>query len=500
MSQLLPVPTTPACAALAPLLSLAARDLPGDLLDAAQSGTVRAHVATCAHCQRELARHARLDDALRQAFAVRADAAPPFTPARLAALIADDAPPVPARPSAIGHFAPRRRLRLPDLAGLPAAAAVLLIAFFAGYLFHQGGRVVTGTSAVTPAFHLPPHTILYGITAISPTEWWAAGLTPDPAHASPTGPIQTTPGAPYPTYIDPVIIHYAGGRFSLATLPSSLLGRTYGVILTGLAMVSPDEGWAIGNTVLPPNADGMTFGVLLHYIGDRWTLANAHLGTQLNAITMRTASDGWIAGQDDANNTLVLHYNGATWTQVNDPALTQLAIRSVAAPAPNDVWMVGYHTDVVPPAAIVHYNGVHWTVENSPYPNTMLSSMAMTSPGEGWALSDIPIEQIPSVPTSIRLVARILHYRNGVWEQQASFTGSKMPPFELSALAMRSASDGWAVGSQGMLIHYTGGQWRQVQSPTISDLYAVTLFGATDGWAVGDSTILRLAGGRWSVV
>ena len=32
-----------------------------------------------------------------------------------------------------------------------------------------------------------------------------------------------------------------------------------------IAMVSPTDGWAVGNSVLPPNADGVTFGIVLHY-------------------------------------------------------------------------------------------------------------------------------------------------------------------------------------------------------------------------------------------
>ena len=71
----------------------------------------------------------------------------------------------------------------------------------------------------------------------------------------------------------------------------------------------------------------------------------------------------------------------------------------------------------------------------------------------------------------------------------------------LHSVAMVSASDGWAVGGCGTILHYTGSQWAQVNSPTCSDLYSVAMVSASDGWAVGDSgTILHYTGGQWTVV
>jgi hypothetical protein len=120
----------------------------------------------------------------------------------------------------------------------------------------------------------------------------------------------------------------------------------------------------------------------------------------------------------------------------------------------------------------------------------------------GWAIANGPAEQYSGANTvgGVVDVEYLIAYHDGVWEQRTAFIHPRQEPaFDLLGLAMRSASDGWAVGSQGTLIHYGGGQWRQVHGPTTRDLYAVTQVGAADGWAVGDGAILHLTGGRWSV-
>ncbi|NLE44672.1 MAG: hypothetical protein GX620_08110, partial [Chloroflexi bacterium] len=64
---------------------------------------------------------------------------------------------------------------------------------------------------------------------------------------------------------------------------------------------------------------------------------------------------------------------------------------------------------------------------------------------------------------------------------------------------MVSASDGWVMGSGGVIYRWRGFQWESVASPTTQDLYAVAMVSATDGWAVGVSgTILRWNGVAWN--
>lgn len=73
---------------------------------------------------------------------------------------------------------------------------------------------------------------------------------------------------------------------------------------------------------------------------------------------------------------------------------------------------------------------------------------------------------------------------------------------------MVSASEGWSVGSGGVILHYAGGSWQSFPSPTTNGLLSVFMVSASEGWAVGDfltgrttyGTILRYTGGVWQTV
>lgn len=60
---------------------------------------------------------------------------------------------------------------------------------------------------------------------------------------------------------------------------------------------------------------------------------------------------------------------------------------------------------------------------------------------------------------------------------------------ELYSLFMISSSEGWAVGLNGVILHYSGGSWSLYTSPTTNNLYSVHMLSSFDGWATG--TILQ---------
>jgi hypothetical protein len=60
---------------------------------------------------------------------------------------------------------------------------------------------------------------------------------------------------------------------------------------------------------------------------------------------------------------------------------------------------------------------------------------------------------------------------------------------------MVSDDDGWAVGSDGSLLHWNGTRWEQASSPTEKFLNGVFLLDTDNGWAVGnDGTLLQWTG------
>jgi hypothetical protein len=154
---------------------------------------------------------------------------------------------------------------------------------------------------------------------------------------------------------------------------------------------------------------------------------------------------------DSPYQTLALHWDGTSWSQVPTPSpgYNLDVLEAVSAISPTDVWAVGSYatTTGVYDTLILHWNGSAWSQLPSPSPA-----------GTGkYAFSS------------------------------------------LSAVTALSSSDAWAVGQYGhdvgqgvdaktLVLHWNGTAWTQVASPSVgvhSGLLGVTALSGTNAWAVG---------------
>jgi hypothetical protein len=79
----------------------------------------------------------------------------------------------------------------------------------------------------------------------------------------------------------------------------------------------------------------------------------------LTSVATISASDAWAAGYD-GNNTLILHWDGSSWTDVPAPSPgDEPEFLGVAATSAHSAWAVGLsggdHT------LIAHWDGTTWT-------------------------------------------------------------------------------------------------------------------------------------------
>ncbi len=492
---------SPDCAACSPLLPLAAHDL----LSEEKTRALHAHLAICAACRAELAIYDRAEAALHRAFALPQGGTPPFSKEDIMRnLISRTDSTAPLAPPAPAAAFPQRKRRF--LANFSALAAALIIILLAAIIFRLPGSQPKLLGKSGTPIDLT-HFILNSISMVSPNEGWAVGVTR--LH-------QPSVSDNSPEYGDPVILHYWQGHWSPAPLPPNLKSRlgcgTHcpGIILRSLSMISATDGWAVGNTVLPPNADGVTVGIVLHYIGGQWVL-DSFRDSALFSVFMRTASDGWIVGDGRSSgwsgskgNAPAFHYNGNAWTPVNDPAFASVLPKTIVALSTTNVWLDGIDFsgsgfDGDDPEVILHYNGSHWIRERTDLVNSRLAGMAMISPTEGWAVGSLSggTGPHPAHPEK----ALVERYIQGRWQQDTSFAG---PPsssyYSLYGIAMVSASEGWAVGSDGLIVHVLNGTWTLVHSPTSQTLWSIAMLSSTEGWAVGDQgAILHYAIGVWNL-
>ena len=126
-----------------------------------------------------------------------------------------------------------------------------------------------------------------------------------------------------------------------------------------------------------------------------------------------------------------------------------------------------------------------WTLwEGDGLPNKALNAVA-AAPGsdEAWAVGDEGV---------------ILHYADGLWSR---FWGP-LPTKDFHDVCMFSADDGWAVGDDGAILRYQEDDWSRwwSESPVTRNLNAMHMLSSDDGWAVGDEgTIIHYSSdvGDW---
>ncbi len=346
------------------------------------------------------------------------------------------------------------------------------------------------------------------------------------------------------------------------------------LMLHSVSMVSPSEGWAVGgqgwNTGRPATGtddEGSGTTVLYHYQDGHWTPVYIPISDPdisdgshpvLQAVSMRSATDGWAAGSlvKGSVKAFFLHYDGTSWKEV-DPVVPQSELQYLGPGKPRvtafidlsslqmlsatDGWAAGGEHTKDGGFALLRYTGSAWVsatvddprcFEAAPPPlsyTCRFFGLDMVSPQEGWAVGgsgEINWTQQPDgkqVMTSDTSAGVIAHFAGGRWSIEAVF-----PHAGLQRVAMVSATEGWAFGTQytpgahsvqrPLLLHYANGTWSEAASPLDAlpsgDVYygALAFTSATDGWLVVSEyaaqdkmahtrpILLHFTGGQWTRV
>ena len=248
-----------------------------------------------------------------------------------------------------------------------------------------------------------------------------------------------------------------------------------------LAMVSPNEGWALGAITDP--VSGMAVGsLILHYKNCTWTaLSTSYPGVGFSGISMGSATDGWAIGSTDGGAPFALHYTGGAWKSVTPPGESVLGggvysqVRMLSA---DEGWITfnhpknrqGYLTQ-----GLLHLVNGRWSVAHTPFPG--IDNILPVAPNDAWVLGDT---------TESQQVPDLYHYQAGTWTKTP-------PPSGIWVYTMRmvAPNDIWASGqndpgsgnSIGATLHYDGSQWREVPVGASGRTQDVEAFDHDTSWA-----------------
>lgn len=248
-------PRGPDCASFAPRLPLAGQRL----LPAEEATRLRAHVATCAHCQALLAAYDRLDAALGRRFATPLEDLTALTE-EIMDQIAEQKNPFPPAPFAPARTAIPARGSARRISLIAGVAAALAIAVLAATLLASRGLATRGLplggplhSRATPTpGGFGPVIQVHQLVMLAPNDGWAFATYNTAACALPPAP-PLTPGTsvvvPACKHLD-AVLHYDGHSWSRASIPGA------GTILS----VSSPPGaatWAVAATPTNSGGDGL---------------------------------------------------------------------------------------------------------------------------------------------------------------------------------------------------------------------------------------------------
>ena len=210
-----------------------------------------------------------------------------------------------------------------------------------GLILHWDG---SGWTQMTPQVTVPGNSVLTAVTAVSASDVWAAGEASGQA----------------------LLEHYDGTSWTQRTVPIPT-GATNSQI-EGMAATSASDVWAAGEYA---TGQGPQIPLILHWDGSQWSQVPApdpappgsNSDSYVHAVSASSPDDAWAVGQVGAQTTVILHWDGHTWTQVPspnpaDPSSGGNVLDGVAAVSAHNAWAVGSYQDN--DSNIAHYLALHW--------------------------------------------------------------------------------------------------------------------------------------------
>ncbi|HEU5386179.1 MAG TPA: hypothetical protein VFV73_09790 [Streptosporangiaceae bacterium] len=194
-----------------------------------------------------------------------------------------------------------------------------------------------------------------------------------------------------------LILHWNGTAWTQTPSPNP--GKF--IQLNAVHAISADDAWAVGTF-----SDGNAFQTLtLHWDGTSWTQKSSPnpapgANGQLTGVTATSGGDVWAVGDFVSNtqvstvSTLIMHWDGTSWKQADSPNpepdfLNRLT--GVSATSPDDAWAVGFFANgTADQTLIMHWDGTSWTQVPSPDPfvDDNLTGVAATSASSAVAVGN----------------------------------------------------------------------------------------------------------------
>lgn len=313
----------------------------------------------------------------------------------------------------------------------------------------------------------------------------AGALAPQVVPASAATAVTASERTPTPVATHAITVDHAGSAIT-----------NMGGQLNAVAATSASNAWAVGY-YWSGGTGTQPVTLILHWNGTSWSRVASPspvTSDELYGVSATSATNAWAVGGSDGAP-LILHWNGLKWSRVTSPTAGTwpTALDAVSATSTSNAWAVGsWFDNGIDQTFVVHWNGTKWSRVKSPSPgpsgsnSDVLNAVKATSGTNAWAVGqDGTLTSEASI---------ILHWNGTRWSKVTSSNYEN-----LYGVGATSASNAWTVSQQydrstqsyrTLIVHWNGTTWSQTASPSVTAaqynvLTAVSATSTTNAWAVG---------------
>jgi hypothetical protein len=326
----------------------------------------------------------------------------------------------------------------------------------------------------------PVGNTLLAVDALSPTDVWAVGAQPNPTQYLPA----------------PLAMRWDGHRWTIVPTPPLATTKAQ---LNSVDAVSSTDVWAVGSSL--DTSCGLCDRTLIeHWDGASWRIVpspNPGMANILEGVAAASAKDVWAVGYQWISWSdwipLLLHYDGTSWSAIDQSHLPRGRLASVFARSRDDVWAVGW-IGTIPniEGLVLRWNGTSWQrlpFPTEPYGWTLLRGVSVIAADDAWAVGCV---QDYNQWGHVESRARSYHWDGSSWT--AVLPGVYGRDSRVSDVWARATDDVWAVGAgqtgldqtfRYVTLHWDGVSWSNVDNQNQGVLNAVSGSSNADVWAVG---------------
>jgi hypothetical protein len=292
-----------------------------------------------------------------------------------------------------------------------------------------------------------------------------------------------------------------------------------GVQLSGIAMVSPDEGWAAGTNFhveYSKNAVNIYSSgpSLFHYSHCEWQpVATKPANIGFRSIAMLSAHDGWALGNSSEGTSIILHYDGSQWQRMPLPLplVAGGSINSLEMLSDQEGWLTVSNVSGQFDFSTL-YHGVNGVWKSVSLGYVLPERVVPFAPGEAWIVGiqgelllyrDGTIVSFDQLPADIGANISMLTSQDG-WLLETFPNGADLGSRSCMILNQGICNQSGDPTSR-MLWHFDGLRWSDestlISDPRIQTAMYAQIFSAREGWAflvTGDA--LWLHNGQWRSV